>query len=115
MGVSVDERFHMSWQYAVVAKKDDCILDCIKTSMTCRLRKVILPLCSVLVRSYLEYCIQLWGPQHKKDIELLEQVQRTAMRMNIGLQHIPCKDRLGDLGLFSLEKRWLRGDHIAAF
>ena len=57
LGVSV-ERFNMNWQCALAAQKDDCILGCIKRSVPSRLREVIVPLYSALVRPHLEYCIQ---------------------------------------------------------
>ena len=75
--------------------------------MTSRAREVILPLCSVLVRPHLEYCIQMGSPQCRRDMDLLECMQRRATKMIYGMELFSYVNGLRELGLFNLEKRRL--------
>ena len=64
--------------------------------------------CSVLERPHLEYFF-------RKDMDLLECIQRRATKMIQGMEHLSYEDRLRELGLCSLEKGRLQGDLRAIF
>ena len=80
LGVMVDKKFGMSQQCVLAAWKANCIVGCTQKRGESRAREGIVPLYSVLIRPHLQYCVQIWIPQHRENTELLEQVQRRPQR-----------------------------------
>ena len=107
----------MNQQCALVAKKGNGILGSLKKKHGQQVKGGDPPplLCPGRPCPHLEYCIHFWAPQYKKDRDLLERVQWKATKVIKGLEHLACEERLGDVDLFSLEKRRLRGDVINVY
>jgi len=85
LGVLGDAKLDMSQQCALTAQKANRILGFIKSSVASRSREGILSLCSALVRPHLESCVQLWSPQHREDMDLLEQGHKNYLRAGAAL------------------------------
>jgi len=114
LGGWVDGKLNMS-QCALAAKRANCVLVCIKHSVASWLREEIVPCYTILVRPPLESCVQFWVPQYKEETKLLECVRKSTVDMVKGLKGKTSEVWLRSLGLFSLERRRLRGDLIAVY
>ncbi|KAK4815993.1 hypothetical protein QYF61_010861 [Mycteria americana] len=101
-----------SQQFALATRTTNSVLGCIRRSFASRSRKVILHLCLALLRPHLERCLQLWAPQYKREMYVLERVQQRAVEMSKALEHLSSEERLSELGLLSLVQRRLTGDLI---
>ena len=68
-----------------------------------------------LVRPHLEYCCSVWNPHFRKDIELIEEVQRRATKLVKDVEHLHYNDRLEHLELMCLHTRRNRSDLIDTY
>ena len=84
----------------------------IRRNITYKEKGLIVHLYKAIVRPHLEYCIHAWRPYLRKDIDMLEKVQRRTTKLITGLRDQSYDDRLKECGLTTLETRRLRGDQI---
>ena len=115
LGVIFDDTFKVGNQCLKAAKKGNKTLGMIKRTFACRSKNIMVKLYKSLVRPKLEYCVQAWRPHFKKDIEVLEKVQRRATRMIAECKGLEYDRRLKVAGLMTLEARRERADLLEVF
>lgn len=115
LGVIMDSSGKSTEQCIMAVKKANAVLGMIRRNIHFKSKDVIVRLYKALVRPKLEYCIQAWCPYLKKDIDILERVQKRATKMIEGYKNLCYEDRLNNTGLIKLEKRRARGDLIQVF
>jgi len=115
LGVVVQGNLKCTKQCAKVVTKANRTLAMIKRNFSNFSAEVVLRLYKSLVRPQLEYVVQAWRPHLKKDIMLIEGVQRRATKLVHHLKDSPYETRLRSLRLTTLETRRLRGDLIEVF
>jgi len=115
LGVIIDKSGKSSEQCVLAVQKANSVLGMIKRNIQFKSKQVIVKLYKALVRPRLEFCIQAWSPYLRKDIDMIERVQRRATKLVDGLKDVNYWDRLEATSLISLEKRRIRGDLIQVF
>ena len=99
-------------QFNVKKCKANAVLTQISRAFQYRDRRVFLQLYKQFVRCHLEFSTPAWSLWQTGDIQLLEQVQRRAVRLINGLQGVTYEERLAELGLRTLEERRIRIDLV---
>ena len=115
LGIHVTPDWKSEVHVAKVAAKANSMVGRIRRSfefMDVGMFKAIYP---SMIRSHMEHAVQAWSPQLKKDINLLELVQRRATKLVGSLRDCTYEQRKTALGLTSLEVRRARGDLIEVF
>ena len=105
----------ISEQCRIAASKGNQIIGMIRRNITYKEKSLIIPLYKAIVRPHLEYCIQAWNPHLRKDVDMLEKIQRRATKLIPELRDLTYEERLKECGLTTLETRRLRGDQIEVF
>ena len=87
----------------------------IRRNITNKTEEGMMILYKTLVRPVLEYCLPVWRPYYKGDIEKIEKVQKRYTKMIKGCKGKKYEERLDKLGVMSLEDRQLRADLIQVY
>ena len=112
LGVHIHCSLKPSTQCAIAASKANQILGQMSRTFTYRSKDIWINLYKMYIRPHLEYAVQSWCPWTQADIDLLESVQRRAVRMTSNLNSQDYNDRLLECGLTTLKVRRERGDMI---
>ena len=115
LGVIIQSNLKCNEQCANAVKSANKTLGMIKRSFSYLDEDMVLQLYKTLVRPKLEYSVQAWRPYLRKDIDLIEKVQRRATKLAPNLKYKTYEERLVHLNLTTLETRRLRGDLIEVF
>ena len=116
LGIIINQTLKSSQQCVAAANTANRTLGMINRTFVNKHSNIMLRLYQTLVRPKLEYCVQAWRPYLKKDIDLLEKVQRMATRLMTSDKSLSyTDDRLQKFGLTIRETRRLRGDLIEVF
>ena len=84
--VTMNASMKVSEQCRIAASKGNQVLRMIRKNIKYKDKSLVVPLYKATVIPHLEYCIQAWSPYLRKDIDMLEHIQRRAPKLIPGLR-----------------------------
>lgn len=115
LGLYIKNDLKWDTQVEYVTAKANRILGMLKKSFKYPNVESIKLLYTSLVRPHLEYANSSWCPYLKKDLEMLEKIQRRATKLVPNIKRLNYQDRLSVFGLTDLKTRRMRGDLIQMY
>jgi len=115
LGILITSDLKSAAQVMEACKKANRALGMIGRTIKYKNKSILLSLYKSLVRPHLEYCTLMWSPHYAIDNHMLEKVQHQFTRMVPGMKELPYKDRLKQLGLWTLVERRNRADLLEMF
>ena len=115
LGVIMDKALNFSEHINSKVNKANRNLGIMFRTFTFMNKEMFLNLCKSLVRPHLEYVVTVCAPLYKKDIIIIENVQRRSTKLVRSISHLPYSERSNSLGLPSLEYRRERADVVEVY
>ena len=115
LGVIVDSQLRFKTHIAKVVNKANSLMGTIRRSFKYLDHQNFKLLYCAQIRTNLEYASAFWYPYRKRDVVMLESVQKKATKYLPGMQNLSYEQRLRKLNLPTLSYRRLRGSMIETY
>ena len=110
LGIQLTDNLKWHAQSVYASNKANFVTSSLKRAFSSRSTRVWKMLYTTYIRPHVEFAAAAWSPYEKRDIKLLERVQRKATKIPTATAQLDYEDRCAALGLTSLEARRTRGD-----
>ena len=115
VGVIIDNKLRFDQHISEKVNKANAIVGALRRSFEYLDKGIFIQLYKALIRPHMEYAQSIWSPYRKRDIDIIENVQRRATKMVPGLSGMSYEERLRALKLPTLSYRRVRGDMIEVY
>ena len=115
IGVQIDSNLDFDSHILAAVKKANSRMGVIRRTFTTLDKDIFPVLFKAIVRPHLEYASPVWNPYQKRQIKIIEDVQRRSTKLLPKMSELSYEERLRELDLPTLVYRRARGDMIETY